>query len=51
MLTWLSAMLEKFQDSLAVAKAWLDTRSNFKNRKIVLGGAVAVIALFLALLI
>lgn len=51
MLTWLSVMLEKIQNSLAVAKEWLDTKSNFKNREIVLGGAAAVIALLLALLI
>ena len=51
MLTWLGNLLEKFQDSLALAKVWLDTQSNFKNREIVLGGAVAVVALLLALLI
>jgi|TARA_R100000482_G_scaffold120706_2_gene66221 hypothetical protein len=51
MLTWLGNLLEKFQDSLALAKVWLDTQSNFKNREIVLGGTVAVVALLLALLI
>ena len=49
MLTWLGNLLEKFQDSLALAKVWLDTQSNFTNRELVLGGTVAVGAFHLAL--
>ena len=42
MITWLSAMLEKCQDSLADAKEWLDTEVPVKKRWIVLAGVLFV---------
>lgn len=43
MLTWLGSMLEKCQDYLTQAKAWLDAERPVKNRTIVLSSTIAVV--------
>jgi hypothetical protein len=51
MLTWISKMLEKCQDSLAKAKTWLDTEIAVKNRVVVLTSTGIVMLVLLVVII
>ncbi len=44
MISWLNVVLEKCQDYLAKAKAWLDSEKSVKNRTVVLLSSLAVVA-------
>jgi len=43
MITWLGLILEKCQDYLTKAKAWLDAERSVKNRTVVLLSTLAVV--------
>jgi hypothetical protein len=51
MLTALNALLERFQEFLVRTKDKLDEQSTLKNRALVYGGVVVVIALGIAIAI
>jgi|TARA_Y100000052_G_scaffold13965_1_gene13644 hypothetical protein len=44
MISWLNVVLEKCQDYLTRAKAWLDAERSVKNRTVVLLSSLAVVA-------